>query len=211
MRNRMEMDRGAAPGIDWDEIHRRLEATGAALEGGSSRTPEEKMAILRKRAEKIAHPAEEVRDISESVEVVLFNLGSEKYAIEADMVREVCPLRDITPVPCTPPFVLGIMNMRGEIISVIDIKSFFDLPETGLTEESVVIIATSGDMELGILGDALQGTAQIQTEEIQPRLQTLTGAQVDYVKGITEEPVAILDVEKILSDERIIVDEEVET
>src|SRR5439155_25417175 len=125
-------------------------------------------------------------------------------------VREVYPLKELTPLPCTPPFVLGIINVRGKILSVIDIKKFFDLPEKGLTDLNKVIIVHADEMELGILADALLGVRAIPLEELQPSLPTLTGIRAEYLKGVTKDRLVILDTEKILSDKGIIVHEEVE-
>ena len=138
-----------------------------------------------------------------------FLLAYEKYGIESSYVREVYPMKELTPLPCTPPFILGIINVRGQIISVIDIKKFFDLPDKGLTDLNKVIIVTDGKMEFGILADVIPGVRSVALSELQPSLPTLTGVRAEYLKGVTEERFIILDVEKILSDEKIIVHEEV--
>jgi purine-binding chemotaxis protein CheW len=71
----------------------------------------------------------EEKAYDEYIEVVEFLLAHEKYGIESKCVREVYPLKELTPVPCTPSFVRSIINVRGKILSVIDIKKFFELPE----------------------------------------------------------------------------------
>ena len=105
------------------------------------------------------------------MEIVEFLLARERYGIEASYVREVYPLNDLTPVPCVPPFVLGIINVRGQIISVIDIKKFFDLPEKGLGDLNKVIIIESDDMEFGILADEIVGIGKLRQEELQASLR----------------------------------------
>ena len=104
---------------------------------------------------------------------------------------------------------LGIVNVRGEILSVIDLKKFFDLPETGLTDLNKVIVLESADMVLGIVADAINGVRRILRADIQSSLPTLTGIREDYLLGVTAERVVILDAEKILTDEKLIVQEEV--
>jgi purine-binding chemotaxis protein CheW len=125
-------------------------------------------------------------------------------------VREIYPLKEFTPIPCTPPFVLGIVNVRGQILSVIDIKKFFDLPEKGLADLNAVIILHSESMEFGILADVIMGVRNIVASELQTSLPTLTGIREEYLKGITKEQTAILDAEKLLSDKSIVVHELVE-
>lgn len=195
--------------IDWGEIHRRLDNLRMAVERGWSPTPEQKKRILEARARMLAQQAEEPESAEQRIEVIEFVLAYERYGVEASFVREVFPMTDLTPLPCTPPFVLGIINVRGQIVSVIDIKKFFDLPEQGLTDLNKVIILQSDAMEYGILADLIIGTYSISMSELQPSLPTLTGIREGYLKGITRDRVVILDAAKLLSDRNLIVHEEV--
>ncbi|MFH0825662.1 MAG: chemotaxis protein CheW, partial [Pseudomonadota bacterium] len=94
---------------------------------------EEKNLILRERAKRIAQRPETEEGEAETIELIEFTLAHEHYAVEVGYVREVYPLRDMIPVPCTPSFIMGIINVRGQVVSVTDIRGFFDLPrkETG--------------------------------------------------------------------------------
>ena len=108
---------------------------------------------------------------------------------------------------------LGIVNLRGEILPVIDIRKFFDLPEKGLTNLNKVIVlesagSKSGDMVFGTLADAISGVCRIPRAGIQPSLPTLTGIRDDYLVGVTAERVVVLDAEKLLHDEKLIVNEQ---
>ena len=145
------------------------------------------------------------------MEVIEFRLAQERYAVEQQYVREVCPLRDLTPVPCTPRFMLGIVNVRGQILPVIDIKKFFDLPETGITDMHMVIIVHAGDIDIGILADVVVGMRSIPRATLQASLPTLTGIRAQYLKGVSEQQTVVLDVPLLLSDPKIVVNEEVET
>jgi len=140
---------------------------------------------------------------------VEFQLAYERYGVETSYVREVCPLRDLTAVPCTPAHVMGIINVRGQIISVVDLKKFFDLPEKGLGELNKVIVVKSDSMEFGILADVIVGERVVSVSSLQNSLPTLTGIREDYFLGITEDRTVVLDGGKILSDEKIVVNEEV--
>ena len=196
--------------INWDEIHRRLETSQDSLGQGLQLTPEEKNKILKSRAKILAVESEKKAKAEEFIQVVEFLLACEKYAVASEYVREIYPLKEFTPIPCTPPFVLGIINVRGQILSVINIKKFFDLPEKGLTDLNTVIILHSESMEFGILADAIIGVRNIVVSELQTSLPTLTGIREEYLKGVTKERTVILDAEKLLSDKSIVVHELVE-
>lgn len=196
--------------IDWREVERRMEAARAAIEQAWAPSPGETQRILKARALALARKPEPAQIAGERTEVVEFLLAHERYAIESQYVREVYPLENLTPLPCTPAFVLGIVNLRGEILSVIDIKKFFELPEKGLTDLNKVIVLQSGSMLFGILADAILGVRSIALLEIQSSLPTLTGIREDYLTGVTKERVAILDAAKLLSDRKLVVQEEVQ-
>jgi purine-binding chemotaxis protein CheW len=105
--------------------------------------------------------------------------------------------------------VLGNVNVHGEIISVIDIKKFFDLPEKGLTDLNKIIVLHTGAMVFGILADVISGVRNIPLLEIQASLPTLTGIREEYLRGITAGRIVILDAAKLLLDEKVIVNEQV--
>lgn len=207
--------RGAKPqgiakpaAIDWRVIEGRLEAARSAIERVWAPSLEDTNRILKARAEALAKPVS-ADAADDYIEIVEFSLAHERYAVETRYVREVYPLENLTPLPCTPAYVLGIVNVRGEIISVIDLKKFFELPEKGLTDLDKVIVLQFGDMLFGILADALAGVRHIPIADIQPTLPTLTGVRDDYLRGVSVERLAILDAEKLLMDERIVVQEHV--
>jgi purine-binding chemotaxis protein CheW len=167
-----------------------------------------KSEILRARAQALSR---ELTVASEAIlQVIEFGLAHERYAVEAAYVREVHRLEDLTPLPCTPPFVLGLVNVRGRIFPVIDLKKFFDLPEHGITDLHRILLVQTADMEFGILADTIAGVRGIPLDDIQPPLPTLTGIRAEYLKGVTAERLVILDVARILADRRVIVNEEVE-
>lgn len=172
--------------------------------------PAEKQRILQARARALAQEPEKGAEPGNYLEVLEFSLAYERYALETSLVREVCPLKELTPLPCTPPFILGIISVRGQILSVIDLKRFFNLPEKGLSDLDKVIILRRGRLEVGLLADAVAGVRAIPWAEVQAPLPTLEGLSPDYLQGVTREALIILDAEKILTDPRLIVHEEVE-
>lgn len=195
--------------INWKEIRSRLEAAKTEFERGFQPTDEERDKILKERAKIFSRESEAKGEKDEYIEVLEFLLAHEMYGVELKYVREVYPLKELTPIPAIPAFVLGIVNVRGEILSVIDIKKFFDLPEKGLTNLNKVIILHSADMEFGILADSIIGVRNILLSEMKTSLPTLTGIREEYLKGVTKEREIILDGGKLLSDKSIIVNENV--
>ncbi|MBU1223612.1 MAG: chemotaxis protein CheW [Gammaproteobacteria bacterium] len=195
--------------IAWHEVRQRLVAASAVIEHAALPDAEETRRILKARAQALGRKADPVEATGERIEVVEFILAQERYAVESEHVRDVYPLEQLTPVPCTPAFVLGIVNLRGEILSVIDIKKFFDLPDKGLTDLNKVIVLDSGSMRFGILADVIVGVHAIPVADIQASLPTLTGIREEYLKGVTSGRTVILDAEKLLTDERIVVQEQV--
>ena len=195
--------------VDWREVERRLEAGRAATERAWAPGPEETKRILTERAQSLARAPAKAAAGDQFIEVIEFVLAFESYAIETRHVREVEPLDNLTPLPGTPAFVLGIVNVRGEILSVIDLRKFFELPEKGLTDLNKVIVLESENMLFGILADAVAGVRRIPVAEIQPSLPTLTGIREAYLKGVTPGRMVILDAEKLLTDESIVVEERV--
>ncbi|OGJ87738.1 MAG: hypothetical protein A2268_02470 [Candidatus Raymondbacteria bacterium RifOxyA12_full_50_37] len=162
--------------------------------------------VLRTRARALAREPGQALSGHEFLEIVEFVLASETYGIESAFVREIHPLKDFTPLPGVPAFVLGITNVHGQILSVVDLKKFFNLPDKGLGELNKVIILKNSQMEFGILADAILGTRSVPRAAIQAPPVTIAGIGAEYLKGVTGERMVILDAQKILDDNKIIVD-----
>lgn len=192
---------------DWERLRRRLEAARTAV--SREVTPDDGRGILRKRARALALQPLRGEDTGGALECLEFLLANETYAIEMCWVAETCPLKALTPIPCTPAFVAGIINVRGRIVSVIDIRTFFDLPHQGLTDLNQVVIVQDGGMVFGILADAVLGVVTVPLAELQMSLPTLTGVREEYLKGVTRERTAVLDGRRLLADRNLVVQDEV--
>ncbi|MCK5135694.1 MAG: purine-binding chemotaxis protein CheW [Bacteroidales bacterium] len=194
--------------IDWVQVRAQIDKAGKKIRSGDERTASEKRKILRSRTREFAREKQQEKKVEEYINLLIFLLANEIYGIETRNVIEVFPLKDLTPMPCAPLFILGIFNVRGQIQTVLDIKKIFDLPDKGLSDNKVIIVRARG-MEAGILADVILGIRSIPLREIQPALPTLTDIRAEYMKGVTGDQLIVLDVEKIFLDERIIVNEEV--
>jgi len=165
--------------------------------------------ILKNRAIVMAREPEQKQIDSDIIEVITFTLAAETYGIESSFVREVYPLNDFTPLPGVPIYIFGIINVRGQIIPVVDLKKLFNIPEIGLGELNKVIILRHGQMEFGILADVVNGTKTIGLEEIQSVQLSQSGFGEEYLKGITKDSLILLDAERLFSDKNIIVNDEI--
>jgi len=169
----------------------------------------ERQRILKARAVALAREPEQGAAEESRIGIVEFLIADERYAIESAYIGEVYPLKHLTPLPCTPAYVLGVINMRGKILSVIDLRTFFDLPDRGLSDLNKVIVLHDGAMEFGVLADAVIAARWIPRSVLLPSLPTLTEIRAEYLMGVTEERLIVLDGGKLLSDRGIIVHEEV--
>jgi purine-binding chemotaxis protein CheW len=207
----MANDRNEKTGrvIDWREIYQRLENAGAELDRRLTPGSEEKN-ILHARAVALARDSIQVAFDGTQIEVLEFMLSDETYAIETVYVHEVLPLKELAPLPGIPSFVLGIINLRGQILSVVDLKEFFGLSFKGLTELNKVIILQSADIEFGLLVDSVIGMRVFAASELEQAIPTITGIGAEYLKGVTRDHLIVLAADKILSDSRMKIYEEVE-
>jgi purine-binding chemotaxis protein CheW len=165
----------------------------------------DRKAILRRRALALAREPESLGSAAETLDVVEFRMASESYAIESWYVREVLPLKGLAPLPSVPSFILGIVNIRGRIVSVVELGSLLSLPERDMVGSEKVIVLGDDRMEFGILADAVSGTRAILWAGIQPPLPTFKEAGSDYVKGIAEACVIVLDAKRILGDDKLVI------
>jgi purine-binding chemotaxis protein CheW len=195
--------------IDWEKIKRKVSSMLEVIEQKEIVLPEEKRSLLRKRAHALAVNENDGTDLQECIEIIVFRLAYETYGIESSFVREVYPLKDFTTLPGAPQFVLGIINVRGQIVSVIDLKKFFNLPERGLGELNKVIILSNNRMEFGILADSVEGIQRVVRNDILGSSSRAEMIGEKYLKGVTKEHIMILNAESILNDEKIIVNEKV--
>lgn len=154
-------------------------------------------------------------DKIESVEILEFMITSDdstqRYAVEIIYVNEVYSIKNVTMLPCTPSFIVGIMNFRGKIISVIDIRNFMGFTIKKIDADNVkkVIVVNIDEIEVGIAIDDILGCRDINLSEIQKNVLTITNSNTEYFKGVTKERSIVLDIKNIMMNEKIIVNEDV--
>lgn len=191
--------------IDWNEIHQRMENAHLALLKGAESSSQASRAILRSRAVDLSQEPPQTVLAREYLEILVFNLAAEVYGLETSFVREVYPLKEFTALPGVPPFVLGIINVRGQILSVIDLVKFMNLQTNGLGQLNKLIVLRNQHMEFGILADEIVGVRSIALDMIQAAPPTVSGIGAEFLRGVTAKHEIILDAAKILNDNKIIV------
>lgn len=174
-------------------------------------TEEEIQKILYRRARSLAKPSESSEALDDVRRVLLFTLGSERYAVPVINVQRIKLLDQLTPIPCTPAFYKGVANVRGKIISVLELRKLFEMPTDPAEEEmptTLVVIAAAG-LEISLLAHEVTGVTDLTLSELKSPSESLVGISPDYIAGTTAEGTILLDVEMLLSDSRLIVEEEV--
>jgi purine-binding chemotaxis protein CheW len=169
-------------------------------------SPQER-AVFRERAARLAQPLES-QEQSHLLPLVVVRLGTEYFGIELPAIREFADLRSVTPVPCCPAHIVGLMNLRGDLITLVEIRSALGLPaERGNTNRKVVVLQ-SADLGAGVLVDDVLDVIYLPTVE-----RTLTAARTpgrEYLTGTAPygaETMSLLDLPALLRQQILIVNE----
>lgn len=169
----------------------------------------DKKSILKNRASEMAKlPFSE--DDQEVIEVLVFTLSDEKYAINTSFIEEVTIIKDLTEIPFVPPFIKGVINIRGHIYSIIDLTVLFNLKKSDESlNKAKTIIIKNEEMEFGIYTDSLEGVIKVSKSDIKDSPLGVSDSSKDYISGITSDNLIILDTSKLLSDKKMIVNQEI--
>jgi purine-binding chemotaxis protein CheW len=135
-----------------------------------------------------------------------FHLGREEFAIQVLKVREIMGLQDITAVPQTPPYIKGVINLRGKVIPVVDLRRKFDLPDTEYTPRTCIIVVQvpgeTGPMLMGIIVDGVSEVLNIAATDIEDTPDFGDGVQTPYLLGMAKSKGKVkilLDINQVLS------------
>ncbi len=156
---------------------------------------------LRQRAEQYAAPVQRVEIEPEAVRTVLnFHLGDEYYGVDVMTVRGVRTINRITRVPGIPHFYRGVVNVRGQVITVLDLRLFFDVPaeDAAKAPDELVVVRASG-LEIGLLAHNIEGVQAVPIAAVEPV------ENMRYAWGVTRHQLVLLDVERLLEDEQLVV------
>lgn len=139
-----------------------------------------------------------------SMQLVSFKLGGETFGIAVTEIREIILVGEITRVPDTPSYIEGLINLRGSVIPVIDLRERFSLAKTTSTPESRIIVLRVGDRTIGIVVDSVNEVLRVTQEEISPASPTVATTGNEYMAGLVrlkEDLLILLDVDQLFSGE----------
>jgi purine-binding chemotaxis protein CheW len=160
---------------------------------------------MRERAEKLAQGYQEPEKADARLEVLVFKLGDERYALETVYILEVFPLTQLTPLPNVPAFLVGITPYRGEILALVDLRRLFGMEKVGVTDLSRIVVIGEKSAHCGILVDKAQEVILLQPREIIDQAPFSNGEQEKYLRGVTQGALIVIDGKGLLSDPRLVI------
>jgi len=153
-----------------------------------------------------AAPATTAGATGDERQLVVFQLGAELYGVEISRVHEIIRLQEVTRVPHSPTFVEGVINLRGKVISVINLRRRFGLPEADDTRDGRIVVVDINDQVVGMVVDGVSEVLRINSATIEPPSPAVAGIDSEYLQGIAKLPerlVILLDLDRVLTrDER---------
>ncbi len=137
-------------------------------------------------------------------QLVVFDLAGEVYGVEIESVREIIRMQEVTYVPDAPDFVEGVINLRGRVVTVVDLRKRFGLTVTDVTAESRVVVVDIGGEDIGVIVDAVTEVLRIAEDSVEPTSSLVTTEDSYYLQGVakvSDRLLILLDIEKALSAE----------
>ena len=137
-------------------------------------------------------------------QLVVFELGAELYGVEIARVHEIIRLQTVTRVPRAPAFVEGVINLRGKVIPVVDLRRRFGLPSAEHTRSTRIVVVEIGDQVVGIVVDGVSEVLRVNTATVEPPSPVVAGIDSEYLHGIAKLPerlVILLDLDRVLARE----------
>jgi purine-binding chemotaxis protein CheW len=198
--------------IDWDEIRQKMARAELVMEEAVHPGVEKVREILAERALKLSRSPLDLETAGVRLEVLVFDLGSEQYALETETILEVFPLMDFTPLPDVPAFIVGVTHYRGEILALLDLRKLFGMEVKGVTDLSRIVVIGRERARCGILVDKAREVMFLHPDEIIPQQAYSAGPGGMGLRGVTRSALIVIDGEALLNDARLTVrqDEEAE-
>lgn len=134
---------------------------------------------------------------------VIFNLGSEQYGVDIMKVKEISEFKESTKVPSSPYFIDGIINLRGEIIPIVNLKKRFNIDNNDVNSDTRILVINLNNKNVGFVVDEASQVLRINDDDIDPAPEIIAGIDRQYITGVgkvEEKIIILLDLEKILTD-----------
>lgn len=138
--------------------------------------------------------------------VIVFQLQDESYALDVEQVGSIERIQPITRIPQAADFVKGVINLRGVVTPVIDLRARFGMMETKVDESTRIIIVSSLDMNVGLIVDTANDVSDIPMSAIEPPPEVVGAVDVDYIEGVANVEnrlIILLDLQKVLTTEEM--------
>jgi len=134
-------------------------------------------------------------------QLVVFGLANEHYGVDIGSVNTIIRMQEITSVPRTPPFVEGVINLRGSIVPVLDLRKRFGLTQGAYTKASRIVVVEADGLLIGMIVDAVAETLRLSLDAIEPPSPVIVSIDSDYLRGVGKQDsrlVILLDMNKVL-------------
>ncbi len=144
---------------------------------------------------------EKIETLTE-IQLVVFDLASENYGVDIDDVREIIRMQNITKVPGAHTFVEGVINLRGRVVPVVDLRKRLSLDAGSQTQASRIVVVDINGQDVGVIVDAVTEVSRIDTASIEPPSSMITSSDSDYLRGIAkleDRMIILLDLARVLS------------
>jgi purine-binding chemotaxis protein CheW len=140
----------------------------------------------------------------EEVKLVSFRLGSEEYGVDIAQVQEIIRLVEITHVPRAPHFMEGVINLRGQLIPIIDLRTRFGMQRTAATKSTRIVVTEIGSKRVGIIVDSVSEVLNIPLEHIEDAPEMVAGVGTEYIQGVgklRDRLIIMLDLTMVITTE----------
>ncbi len=140
--------------------------------------------------------------MGESVQVATFHIGTEEYGVDISQIQEIIRMVEITHVPRTPDFMDGVINLRGQLIPIIDLRARFGMERIAPTKSTRIIVTDIGTKRVGIVVDSASEVLRIPIEAIEEAPEIVAGVGADYLQGVGkvgDRLIILLDLTMVIS------------
>jgi purine-binding chemotaxis protein CheW len=185
----------------WDDLRAVLHATTDILQQSEFASID----TLEQRTRQVAQPATSAALARDTIRTLTFTLGTERYAWLAQRVRAIAKVERITPVPSAPAYYCGVISLRGQVLSVMDLRVYLGLPAPEASADLVIVIDGAG-LEVGVLATDIFDMVNLSLDKLTPA--SGAGLDPELVLGITTDGLTVLDAESLLRRERTRVEAE---
>ncbi|MGQ9473595.1 MAG: chemotaxis protein CheW [Candidatus Caldatribacteriaceae bacterium] len=142
--------------------------------------------------------------MAQELQLVAFQLGEESYGVDIAQVQEIIRMQPVTKVPGAPTFVEGVINLRGRVIPVLDLRKRFNLPARQDTKDTRIVVVEVPPHTVGMIVDAVDEVLRINEEKVEPPSPFIASVDTEYLKGVGKlegKLLILLDLAKVLSKE----------